>query len=182
MLLDISNMGDTGLSFEESLRLTAVATEAPDLVEAPEVRFKGTVSPGPSLRNPAEGAGLNGEIDGTLRMRCSRCLESVDVPCHASFRFILVAEIPEQNKSEDAAESERVHFFEIRDGRLALDAVAAEQVYLEMPLKPLCEKSCAGLCPTCGINRNRLECACRHEDVDPRLAVLQEIRDRMSES
>ena len=73
-------------------------------------------------------------------------------------------------------------FFEIQEGKLPLDAVAAEQVYLEMPQKPLCDESCAGLCPTCGINRNRLECACRVEDVDPRLQALQEIRDRMSES
>ena len=63
-----------------------------------------------------------------------------------------------------------------------LEQLAAEQVYLELPLKPLCGADCAGLCPTCGINRNRLECACRVEHLDPRLQALQEIRDRMDES
>jgi uncharacterized protein len=182
MLLDINKIADEDLPFEETLRLTDVARDTPDLVEAPVVTLKGIVRAGPQRRKPAEGAQLDGRIEGTLRLRCSRCLEPADVPCRASFRFVLVQTIPVPDDSGGADETEDTQFFETVDGKLALDAVAAEQVYLEMPLKPLCDENCAGLCPTCGINRNRLECACRQEDVDPRLAALQEIRDRMSDS
>ena len=182
MLLDIHSIGDDGLAFDESRCLARVGRENSDFVEAPTLTVRGTVRPGPSTRNPAEGAILEGEIDGSLLLRCSRCLENVEVPCRTSFRFLLVAEAPisDARGKEDDEPSDQ--FFEINDGKLPLDEVAAEQVYLEMPQKPLCAESCAGLCPTCGINRNRLECGCRVEDVDPRLAALQEIRDRMSES
>lgn len=182
MLLDINSIGDDGLAFDETFRLTGVSENTPDLVEAPEMALKGTVQPGPSLRNPAEGARLDGELSGNLKLRCSRCLEVVESACRTVFHFVLVAETPEISSSDAEDEAAARQFFEIKEGKLPLEEVASEQVYLEMPQKPLCEENCAGLCPTCGINRNRLECACRVEDVDPRLQALQEIRDRMSES
>ena len=43
----------------------------------------------------------------------------------------------------------------------------------------LCRPDCRGLCPTCGVDRNRLECACRTEEPDPRLAPLLEIRRKL---
>jgi uncharacterized protein len=39
--------------------------------------------------------------------------------------------------------------------------MAAEQVYLEIPMKPLCSPECRGLCPRCGANLNTETCACR---------------------
>lgn len=179
MFLDISNIDDDGLAFDQSLLLTGVGEETPDLLEAPRVTVRGAVRPGPSRRNPAEGAVLDGELDATLRLRCSRCLEDVRFPCRVSLHFVLVAEIPAPAAREEADTAWDTQFFQIEAGKLALDDLAAEQVYLEMPLKPLCREDCAGLCPTCGINRNRLECDCRTTALDPRLAALQQIRDRM---
>ena len=38
-----------------------------------------------------------------------------------------------------------------------------------------------GKCPTCGTNRNLLECACGRESVDPRLAPLLDLKSRPPE-
>ena len=38
---------------------------------------------------------------------------------------------------------------------VSLREIAAEQVQLSIPMKPLCEENCQGLCPTCGANLNR---------------------------
>jgi uncharacterized protein len=62
------------------------------------------------------------------------------------------------------------------DGRrIDLRALAVEQVYLEMPLKPICREDCRGLCSRCGNNRNRVECGCDDDSVDPRLLALKGI-------
>ena len=49
-----------------------------------------------------------------------------------------------------------------------------EQVWVTLPIKPLCRPDCRGLCPECGINLNLEQCHCAEESVDPRLAVLAE--------
>ena len=67
-------------------------------------------------------------------------------------------------------------------GRAELDVIASEQIYLNLPLKPLCREDCQGLCPTCGANRNRLKCGCRSEELDPRLAPLLELKKKLDGS
>ena len=59
--------------------------------------------------------------------------------------------------------------------------IVAEQILLGQPLKPVCREDCAGLCQTCGVNRNRIKCGCRRDEVDPRLAPLLDIKDRFGE-
>jgi len=50
-----------------------------------------------------------------------------------------------------------------------------EQFFLALPMKPLCREDCKGLCPVCGINRNRETCTCQSEWVDPRLEPLRHL-------
>ncbi len=179
MFLDINDIGDGSLSFDETLTLTRISEGNADLVAAPKVRLHGSVSAGPSFREPTEGAGVRGRVEGSLRLRCCRCLEPFDQPCMTEFCLTLRSEAPAVEDLDHQIDASETSFFEIEGGKLALDALAAEQVYLNLPLKPLCDESCAGLCPTCGINRNRLECDCREDALDPRLQALQQIRDKM---
>jgi uncharacterized protein len=39
----------------------------------------------------------------------------------------------------------------------------------------LCSTECKGICPHCGANRNRSECSCSDDPVDPRLAELSRL-------
>jgi uncharacterized protein len=67
----------------------------------------------------------------------------------------------------------RVHY----DGaRIDLKSLLSEQVYLGLPLKPLCRPDCLGLCPRCGTNLNVGSCACAEQRTeDPRLQVLKNL-------
>ena len=59
---------------------------------------------------------------------------------------------------------------------LDLEPLARDAVLLELPLAPLCREDCAGLCPTCGANRNNETCDCAPA-ADPRWAALDALRD-----
>ncbi len=179
MFLDINDIGEGSLDFDQTLTLKRVREGHTDLLEPPAIRVRGTVTAGPTRGRPAEGATLDGRVEGPLRLRCCRCLEPFEQPLAAEFHLILRHELPEVEDPDHRVDTSETGFFEIEGSRLELDAVAAEQVYLNLPQKPLCEASCAGLCPTCGINRNHLECDCREEAVDPRLQALRRIRDEM---
>jgi uncharacterized protein len=56
--------------------------------------------------------------------------------------------------------------------------MVTEQLYLGLPLKPICSPDCRGLCPSCGANRNTDPCDCADEPIDPRLAPLLRFRQR----
>ena len=51
-----------------------------------------------------------------------------------------------------------------------------EQIWVVMPMKPLCRTECRGICPTCGANLNSDPCDCRRERIDPRLALLETLK------
>jgi uncharacterized protein len=54
----------------------------------------------------------------------------------------------------------------------------AEQVALEIPLKPLCSENCKGLCPVCGIDLNFGTCNCVIEQKQSKFAALKDFKVR----
>lgn len=47
-----------------------------------------------------------------------------------------------------------------------------EAMLLAFPNYPVCKPECRGLCPRCGVNRNRKACSCKPEAVDSRWNAL----------
>jgi len=116
---------------------------------------------------------LVGRVTTTLELNCGRCLESFTVPIAASFDVVYVPEGTGAGDAEREVEPDDVSVEFYKDEVIDLGQLMREQFYLALPMKPLCQEDCKGLCPECGINRNRETCACRHEWVDPRLAALK---------
>ena len=57
-----------------------------------------------------------------------------------------------------------------------LEAIIREQIILMVPLKPLCQEDCRGLCPICGANFNRETCSCQVEKSDSPFAQLAKLK------
>jgi uncharacterized protein len=68
-----------------------------------------------------------------------------------------------------------------RDGVLDLAELLREQFQLALPMKPLHDDACRGLCPECGANLNRTECGHQPKWEDPRLAPLKGLLNRPKE-
>jgi uncharacterized protein len=47
---------------------------------------------------------------------------------------------------------------------------------LDAPIAPVCRQDCAGLCPTCGIDRNVATCDCLVAVADPRWDALSQLK------
>ncbi len=115
------------------------------------------------------------DLDLTVILTCSRCLEELVYPLHLHFSdefrptvdVVTGIELPEQ-------EDENV--FTI-DANHVLDITRAvrEYVLLGLPMRPLCSEACLGLCPKCGRNLNQGKCTCSAAPVDSRLAVLAKL-------
>ena len=115
---------------------------------------------------------LNTEVDLT----CSRCLKDFRHPIKIKFveEFLPTIDIL---SGASLPEPEESGAFTI-DEQHTLDLTEAVRQYslLNIPIKALCKKDCAGLCPTCGKNLNEGKCRCPKEIIDPRWSKLAELK------
>jgi uncharacterized protein len=119
---------------------------------------------------------LVGSLAATLETPCSRCLEPFTFPVKTSFDLLFLphADAPAKGETEVNDDDVGVSFY--RDDEINLGDVMREQFYLAMPMKPLCQADCQGLCPVCGNNRNLAPCDCTSDWIDPRLEALKNLR------
>ena len=119
---------------------------------------------------------LVGSAVTELELPCSRCLESFRMPVNAEFdlRYHPATEMSQEEEREVEEDDLETSYY--RDDQIDLNELLREQFYLALPMKPLCQEGCRGLCPQCGTNLNTGACTCTVETVDPRLAVLKTLK------
>src|SRR5262245_41640612 len=172
MFIDINTLGPEGLAFDRVLHLRGLDGPSRERLDEIEAHLSGSLV-------PDEGeADLQAELEATLRLQCSRCLEPF--PWVARSRLDLRV-VRSPGAGATAGDGDAASEFVAEEGKLQLEAMATEQLYLSLPLKPVCSESCRGLCPTCGGNRNLDPCTCSDQPLDPRLAPLLRFRERKSE-
>jgi uncharacterized protein len=124
---------------------------------------------------------VEGSTRFTADFECSRCVEPY--PFAGSLSFHLRYRPHPQNAREDEelevtpAELD-IEFYTERV--IALRDLAVEQIQLSIPMKPLCEDNCLGLCLHCGANRNREACSCETSVTDERWGALLGIREKIA--
>jgi uncharacterized protein len=120
---------------------------------------------------------LTGSLSSVLELTCSRCLEPFPLPISAKFDLRY---LPQSENTGDEREVEEDDLSEAfyRDDVIDLGQLIEEQFYLALPMKPLCDIDCKGLCPNCGTNLNVAACGCEIRWEDPRLAGLKALINR----
>jgi len=122
----------------------------------------------------------DGTVIFTADLTCSRCAEPYPFANPSAFhvRFRPRPEASTDEEVEIATEDELdVEFYS--EPVIPLRELALEQVQLSIPMKPLCEENCLGLCPTCGVNRTREKCSCNEPVVDERWGALKDLREEL---
>jgi uncharacterized protein len=166
LVLDVARMREGVDSLDRTIQPSALPPEedyrilTPVVLTATAAKDKGQVR-------------LTGRAETTIELTCSRCLEGYAVPVDARFdlRYLPVTESPAGGDEVEVAE-EDINTAFYREGRIDLAEMLHEQLYLALPMKPLCREDCRGLCPVCGANRNVTTCDCAPRWDDPRLAGL----------
>ncbi len=115
------------------------------------------------LERVPEGIVVRGTLGATWSAACSRCLEPVGgrISVH-------VDELFEVNPLEGET-------YKLDEDVIDLEPMVRDALLLELPLAPLCDSACAGLCATCGVNRNLTRCECVTTEIDPRWAALRSL-------
>jgi DUF177 domain-containing protein len=130
--------------------------------EDPGLEFaQGNISGAVTLAKQGREILIRGHVEGSLVLSCSRCLEPFAAPVAAEFELLLEPAPASQAQDEQELSARELDLDVYSGETVDLEALVREQIILLVPLKPLCQEDCQGLCPTCGANLNRETCSCR---------------------
>ena len=118
------------------------------------------------------------------RLHCDRCLTAYEQDVELPLAFVVTDRSDDVSATDDGAgarelEPEDLSLLSAVDGAVDLAVLVREQVELNLPMKPICDPACRGLCPQCGAEFEREVCTCAGERFDPRWSGLEAIRERL---
>ena len=119
-------------------------------------------------------ANLNVQITVT----CSRCLKEFSRPStlHIEEEFFPTVDLHSGRKLPPLPEDEKELGID-SDHVLDLTEMTRQYAIADMPMKPLCQAECLGLCVVCGNDLNRQQCDCDKTARDPRWGALAGLLD-----
>ena len=109
------------------------------------------------------GISVSGLVTAPWVGECRRCLTQASGILELPVRELYTPD----GDGEDA--------YPLRADEVDLEPLVHDAVLLELPIAPLCDTGCRGLCPMCGVNRNEQACRCEVPR-DGRWAALDVLR------
>lgn len=122
-----------------------------------------------SLDAVTDGIAVSGTIRGTLHLACSRCLVRYDRSFDNQVDEMFFAGAVRQGEYEGDG-------YEVSENHVDLEPMLRDVIVLGIPLAPLHDEHCRGLCPTCGADRNLTDCGHTQQLNDLRWAPLEALR------
>ena len=113
---------------------------------------------------------VEASADITCRTLCSKCLKPVEFPLSLKLSREIDFNLTEEQRREAMDEMNFIHDFD-----LDTEILLQEEIMLNLPMQILCREDCKGLCPLCGIDRNKETCHCDDMPKDPRMAAISEL-------
>jgi len=113
-----------------------------------------------------QGLLVQGDFQAEMKVECSRCLTEFLQPLQAEFTDLYAF------TRNAVAESELIL---PENGKIDLAPALRDEMLLSVPINPVCQPDCKGLCPICGENRNETDCQHDTQENDPRLDALRSL-------
>lgn len=124
------------------------------------------------LEGVAEGVLVTATVSGPLAGECARCLEPFSAAIKVRFQELFVLD-----GDGDVADGEDANADSYRldaSGLLDIEPALRDAIVLELPLSPLCEDGCQGLCVECGVRLADAEPGHGHEQRGTMWAALKD--------
>ncbi len=139
------------------------AFDFPEVHLQPDLDLKdltGTVR----VTRTAQGLLLQVRMHAKVMLECGRCLDDCWQPLDIDFTDLYA--FAQKTVSESG-------LILPEDGKIDLGQSVRDEMWLSIPINPLCSPDCLGLCPVCGKNLNENDHTHEEELIDPRLEILK---------
>lgn len=127
---------------------------------------------------------VRGTLHTTVELECSRCLRLFEMPlvCEVEEQVELraIAVRPFEHPQVTMVPEEGDALFQ-EGNILDLTELIRQMLLVSIPIKPLHDPECRGLCPTCGADLNDGECSCERQVRHPAFAALARLLAHVEE-
>lgn len=152
-----------------------------DLSES-DPAFEGALDFSATIHASEDEAWVAGHLRGTLILECVRCLSDFqtfsEIPVEVYYRSqepSTEKEKPKGRTEKDPEPSgEEVDSYLILNDQFNLAEMLRELLILSIPIQPLCQEQCQGLCHRCGQNLNQQQCGCDILKPESPFAILRD--------
>jgi uncharacterized protein len=129
----------------------------------------GTLNLDLRLESVAEGILATGDFEVVAKGECIRCLDPIDLILERNFQELYSYKPDPEIEEEDQL---------LMDGDiLDLEAPIRDAIVLALPINPLCDEDCEGLCSECGEKWRELPEDHAHQQIDARWGALAGLLD-----
>lgn len=175
MIFEIEDIPEGGLNLDLLAAKEQFEINQPDCSLSGDIKLRGR------LAKVEQDITFSGEFQAILKVACTRCLNlfSYYVETGVRVHFIPRGKYPSPGNEIEIKETDiEQEIYE--GGKVDLRGSVRDQILLEVPLMHLCRENCKGICSECGSDLNSRKCECQNEgQIDPRFAVLKEIKDKL---
>lgn len=131
------------------------------------------------LESVTEGVLVSAELSAVADGQCMRCLDPIELQIDRRIQelYRYAPEKPHTKAERKRARQEADDLDEdddlMMDGDfINLETPIRDALVLDLPINPLCDEDCPGLCPGCGVKWTLLDVGHTHEVIDARWAGL----------
>ena len=167
MILDLRGIED----FPASVSLTAGPESFSPFAEG--VTAITQISVDLTIQQTGEEFFCQARVVGQVVMECARCLKEFPLEIVGGTNFIVT---DDQKRVAGKVDEDSEEYVQMTSDQTAeLGDMVRQELLLAMPMKPVCDEKCKGLCPQCGTNWNEAGCSCTVKPTDGRWQGLLDL-------
>lgn len=166
---ELTKIDGASIEVKFNERIAELESEINDFSFNESVDFRGT------LYNSAGSLNLEGMASTKYSTFCSKCLLEIERQISVNLQ---------ENFVENTAETDEEEYY-YEGSNIVFDKAVADNIILQLPMKPVCFENCKGVCPTCGVNLNKEDCKCKKEaitedlGINPKMGALNELMKKI---
>ena len=179
LILPIETLPDSGIvrAFETDPGTFQILTE---LTRSGESIFARPVHTRLKARPVGDIIEVSGDIRTTVGLACCRCLVRFDHGLASDFSLVFSRHVSGESEMEEGAlvdlTEEQIGTVLFEGDVIDLTDIIQEQIVMALPMRPLCDPVCKGLCPECGANQNRGNCGCGRNQAGNPFSALKNLK------
>ena len=163
MLLDIKDIGETARRVSQTLSDGSVRQLLGSVVYSDD-RHLASAKLDALVCRTGDAVMVDGLLDSQFHTTCSRCLGPALICIdHQKIRATFLPPVSQEAEEKELSADDLDAY--THDGKkIDLNALVREYLVLAIPLAPLCDSNCQGICSGCGVDLNAEACRCADRD------------------
>ena len=180
MKINVEQITENGSIYEFDQQCEEVSVFK-DMARSGACRFEKQVFYRLEIKRAGQFIDIQGGFETEVQLVCSRCLQSLIQPLQARFHLSCQRQeqIIEGNTGKETTielHADELGVIPFCGEEIDLSGALQEEVVMALPMQPLCDEDCKGLCPRCGADLNSNLCDCHKSVVNSKFAALKNLK------